>query len=667
MNIRSHIAELIQSRSAVNATVIVLVGLFVLLLGTVAPGLLSGWEERGGDGVWELRAAAAPADEEERRFVIVDIDEASIAKVGPWPWPRERMAELSRRLSALGVNLQIYDVVLPEQRADDANLASELAKRPTILAQIFSMDPGTPVAVGKLQGALASGAPRCGSPLPQAAGYIANTGGLASVPGLAAGHITPRIAQDGAVRHIAPVICFEGRAYPSLGLAAVAKAAGVEPAWSLTKGGDWWGPAWQLTHPALPGIVVPLDGNGDARLSYRLPRRALISVSAADVLAGTAPDTLFRGAWALIGATAFGIGDAVPTPHGGAVAGVEVNAQFISALLDARLPSTPRAAPVLLLVLTAAGAGVLLLALRWRRLPAIGLPLVGAMLALAFFGLHAWLQIAHDVWLGWAVPALFAFVGGVLLAAAEYARARFERERLYGNLTSYLPEPVAAEIAFREPTGIIDAQRREVTVLFADIRNFSAYCEGRPPEEAAALLHAFFTTATRVIEAHGGLVEEFVGDAVLAIWNAPEPCADHPAKALAAAQELQNETAPLFEQPPPAGLEPLALGIGIETGNALVGSFGPARRRTHTVLGETVTVAVRLQGLTVDLAQPIVLGEQVAKRLPADAVISLGSFLLEGLRTARDVYAPSSSERTLGRREGRATTRPRLISGLRKS
>jgi adenylate cyclase len=258
-------------------------------------------------------------------------------------------------------------------------------------------------------------------------------------------------------------------------------------------------------------------------------------------------------------------------------------------------------------------------------------------------------------------------MGGVLLAAGQYARARFERERLYGNLASYLPEPVAAEIAFREPTGIIDAQRREVTVLFADIRNFSAYCEGRPPEEAAALLHAFFSAATRVIESQGGLVEEFVGDAVLAIWNAPEPCPDHPAKALAAAIALQAETAPIFDQPPPVGLEPLALGIGIETGNALVGSFGPARRRTHTVLGETVTVAVRLQSLTVDLAQPVVVGEQAAQRLPKDTLVPLGSFLLEGLRTAREVYAPASAENVSGRREQRASTRPRLISGLRKS
>ena len=645
---------------------VLLAAVCVLALVGLAPGLTRGVEERVGDVIWRLGSALAPADAEERRFVVVDIDEASIASVGPWPWPRERLAALARRLAALGAGLQVYDVVLPEPRPDDAVLAAELAQQPVVLAQIFSLDPKTHVTIGLPQGALKAGAPSCASPLPQAAGFIANSPAFASVSGLAVGHITPRIAPDGAVRHLPALICFEGRAYPALGLAALVKAASAEPAWSLAAGSGWLDPAWRLTHPGLAGITVPLDENGDVRLSYRLPRRALLSVSAADVLAGKAPPELFRGAWVLVGATAFGIGDAVPTPHGGAVAGVEVNGQFISALLDARLPYAPRAAPILLLLLGLAGAAALLLAVRWRRLPVLGAPLAGVLLAAALLALHAGLQLGRNVWLGWADPAAFCLLAGVLLAAVEHARARFERERLYGNLASYLPAPVAAEIAFHEPTGTIEAERREITVLFADIRNFSAYCEGRPPEEAAALLHAFFTTATRIVESHAGLVEEFIGDAIMAVWNAPQPCRDHATQALAAACQLQAEVGALFDQPPP-GLEPLALGIGIETGSAMVGSFGPARRRTHTALGETVTVAARLQSLTADLAQPILVGEGTAAQLAKGAVVSLGSFLLEGLRTARTVYSPPLIGYSTGARDDRrAGARPRLVSGLRK-
>jgi adenylate cyclase len=661
-------AWLAASPWRLRAAAIALAALCALALAAWVPGLSRGVEERAGDMLWRLGSALAPAAEEERRFVVVDIDEASIERLGAWPWPRERLAELSRLIAALGASVQVYDVVLPEPRGGDDALAAEFARHPVVLAQIFSLDPNTTAAVGQLQGALKAGAPACVPPLPQASGFIANTPAFASISGLAVGHVTPRIAPDGAVRHLPPLICFAGRVYPSLGLAALAKAAAAEPAWALAPGSGWLEPAWRLTHPALPGISVPLDANGDTRLSYQLPRRAILSVSAADVLGGTAPGELFRGAWVLVGATAFGIGDAVPTPHGGAVAGVEVNGQFISALLDGRLPYTPRAAPAMLLLLGVAGGVLLLLAARWRRLPVLGLPLAGLVLALTLLALHAGLQLGSQIWLGWTDPAIFCLVAGVLLAAVEHARARFERARLYGNLASYLPAQVAAEIAFHEPSGVIEAERREVTALFADIRNFSAHCEGRPLEEAAALLHAFFTAANRVVEAHGGLVEEFIGDAIMAVWNAPQACPDHAAKALAAAHQLQAEIVQLFDQPPPPGLEPLAVGIGIETGSAMVGSFGPANRRTHTALGETVTIAARLQALTADLAQPILVGEGAAARLPPDAVVSLGSFLLEGMRTARTVYAPPlAGPSTRPRDERRAIPPPRLVSGLRKA
>jgi adenylate cyclase len=629
----------------VRALALLLAALCVAALAALAPGLMRGVEERVGDVLWRVGPASAPADIEERRFVVVDIDEASVSKLGPWPWPRERIAELSRRLAALGAGAQIYDIVFSEPRAGDGELAAAFARQPVVLAQIFSLDSRAPAAVGALQGALKAGAPACGPPFPQAAGYIANARLFASIPGLGVGHITPRIAPDGAVRHLPAIICHEGRAYPVLGLAALLKASSVESAFSLVAGRGWLEPAWRLTHPSLPGMAVPLDENGDVRLSYSLPRRAFVSVSAADVLAGDVPSELFRGAWVLVAATAFGIGDAVPTPHGGAVGGVEVHAHFIAGLLDGRLPYSPRAAAPLALILAAVVGVVLLLVACWRRLPTLGLPVAGLVLAAGLVAVHTSLLASLHLWLGWAHPAAFSLLAGVLLAAGEYARTRFERERLYGNLASYLPAPVAAEIAFHEPTGTIDAERREITVMFADLRNYSAYCEGRRPEEAAALLHAFFTTATRVVEAHGGLVEEFIGDAIMAVWNAPRDCPDHTTRALACAHQLQAELAPLFNQRAP-GLEPLALGIGIETGSALVGSFGPAHRRTHTALGETVTIASRLEEMTADLAQPILLGEGAAAHLPAEAVMSLGSFLLEGMRRSHVVYAPPPDRRT---------------------
>jgi adenylate cyclase len=191
-----------------------------------------------------------------------------------------------------------------------------------------------------------------------------------------------------------------------------------------------------------------------------------------------------------------------------------------------------------------------------------------------------------------------------------------------------------------------------VSVLFADIRNFSAYCEARPPEEAAAVLHAFFSTATKVIEAQGGVIEAFQGDAILAVWNGePEPgtladpaastahTSDHARRALQAAINLQAAMHGVLPDPAPAGLEPLALGIGVESGPAMAGSFGLASRRTHMVMGRTVTIASRLVDMTAELAHPILVGEGLAAQVGASGLESMGTFMLDGMRVPHHVYA----------------------------
>ncbi len=629
--------------------------LSILLLRAVAPGLVSGINEHSDGAIWRLGGS-----EEERRVVVVDIDEASLSRLGPWPWPRQRMAELLRRLADLGAGPVAFDIVFPDAKIGDDEFAKELMRHPAVLAQIFSLQSNASAATGKLQGALT--APGCSeayrsSPLPlvSAGGYIGNAGSLKSPTG----HITPRIDADGAVRHLPALICHEGRAYPALGIAALIRAAGADNALQMAPGKGLLDPAWWLSHPGLPGMRLPLASNGDIRLSYQMPRKAFISISASDVLEGRAPAHYIRGAWVLVGATAFGMGDAVPTPHGGAVGGVEVHAQFISAMLDGRLPYTPIGATLFSILLGAAGALCLLgIAIGARHpgtpatavttaahgaisMPVWGLPLIASLLAGACFALHGSLLLLQHLWLGWAEPAMFILLTGLLLAAVEHAHTRFERERLFGNLSTYLPAPVAREIAFNQASGAIQAERRQVTVLFADIRNFSAYCEGRPPEETAALLHAFFTTAVRIVAEHHGVVEELSGDAVMAVWNSHGDHPEHAAQAYAAARSMLEECNPLFPDPPPPGLEPLAVGVGLECGDALVGSFGPLGRRTHAVMGETVTVAARLTAMTGELAEPLLVGEKAATCLPESGLSSLGEFMLEGLRRPRSIYAPA--------------------------
>jgi adenylate cyclase len=608
----------------------------VLLLSALSPGFLARVDERSGDLLWRWSATADP----ERRLVIVDIDDASLAEIGAWPWPRATLAQLVRGIQSLEPSALALDMVFPESRDGDALLAGRLQARPPVaLAQILALD-GSTVESGSLQGAV--GPKGACSPVATAAtGFIGNATGLFAP---AAGHITPFISPDGAVRQLPAHICWEQRNYQPLVLSLLDAASGGQDQFALEAGAGLLGPAYVLRHQALPTLAVPVDAQGHVRVPYKRKREAFVSVSARDVLAGRAPAALFKGALVLVGATAFGLGDAVPTPHGGAVSGVEVHAQFLSGLLDGHVPETPRTQGSLQLLMALAAAAALLGVCAAGRVRAWVLPAAGVVLVALLFGVHAYALLEHDVWLGWATPASFALLASALLAVAEHARVRLERERLYRNLAAYLPEPVAARIALSEVKGVIEAERREITVLFADIRNFSAYCEGRPPEEAAAMLHVFFSTATRVVEAQQGVIEEFVGDAIMAVWNAPATCADHPKRAFDAALALLADTRELFPDQGPPGLEPLALGIGIETGQALVGSFGPSTRRTHGALGDTVTIASRLTGLTADLAQPILIGEAAAARLQAEhpdvALSTLGVFLLEGLRRTYQIFAP---------------------------
>lgn len=599
-----------------------------LVHGLAAP-VLQRLDERSADLAWKLGAER----KDERRVIIIDIDEKSLREIGPWPWPRTTQSRLIERLHEAGAGLQIYDVVFAEPRAGDEVMANSVRQRQPVLAQVFALQQGAPTQSGQLAGALPW--PGCPAPFEAAKGHLANAPLIAQAA-RHAGHITPRIAADGMLRHMPAVVCSGQGSYPALGLAALL-AGSHETDLALRRGTGWLDADWRLESMALAQGSIPLDAKGDLRVSWRLHPDSFISLSASDVLSGRVPPGLLDQAWVLVGSTAFGLHDTIATPYSGADSGVQVHAQVIAALLDGRTPHQPRIST--LLQSLAAGLGVIiLLAIRYARVPVYLLPLGGVFLAGALWFPHAWALTQASLWIGWAHPALLIVLVGLALGIAEHARSRTERDRLYTHLASYLPEPVAAALALQPPSSAITASEQQVSVLFADIRNFSAYVESRPPDEAAAVLHAFFSIASRVVQARGGVIEAFQGDAVLAVWSG-EP-ADHVRRALQAAVDLQEAMQGCLPDPAPAGLEPLALGIGVECGPAMVGSFGPANRRTHLVMGRTVTVASRLVEMTAELAHPILVGEGMAAQLGGGARLeSMGTFLLEGMRVPHHIYA----------------------------
>jgi len=638
-----------------------MLALLLALVGVVLPlawmpGLSEGLEDRVGDWAWRLGSRST----DEKRVVLVDIDEASLAEVGPWPWPRSKIAQLSDRLAAAGATVQAFDIAFPDPREGDDMLQAAWRHTPAVVAQVFSIDPAVTASVGRVSGALA--APGCPPFAPRAWGHY----GLASTllaAHTAVGHITPRVGPDGVVREIPALICDEGRAYSSLALATLLRSVQPEPGETrpayTPPAPDWrWhtaaeaspyppglAPAAWLTSPSLPGIVVPLDPAGNLRVPYALARQAMTSVSAADVLEGRLDPALLQGALVIVGATAFGIGDTIATPMAAVASGLEVHLQTVVGLLDQRIPHTPVRWPLWQGLLFAVLAGVLALAARRRGgVHARQLPLIGAGLALLLLLAAAAALLKFALWLPWVSLAAFSLLASISLATVEHALVRAQRERLSAHLGAYLPAPVAQRLMATEPSGSLQLEPREICVLVAQVRNFTAFATHGEPSEVAALLHAYCCLAVEVIERHGGVVDNVVGDCIVALWAAQADSPHGCLQAMAAAQDLVRSLQPLLASRHPVSevgaVQPLALGVGLESGPAIVGSFGPARRRAHAALGEPVSVANRIQQMTADLSIPVLLGPQLAASLPADQLEPLGDYLLEGLGKHYRLWAP---------------------------
>ena len=275
--------------------------------------------ERSTDWVWQ----ASSRDQAERRVVVVDIDDASLAEVGPWPWPRPVVAELARKLDQQGVGLKLFDVVFPDAREGTAELSQALAQRdnpgspgntgaPSVVGQVFALRNESKLRVGQPAGALPGDG--CTAPVVQAQGVIANAAGLHP----RVGHITPTLDGDGAVRRVPSLVCFDGQRYAALSVAGLLALTpdGATADVQALPGKAWWDPAWSLQVPALPGQAVGVDAAGQIRVPYRLARSSFTSVSAVDVLKDRVPSGLLAGSWVVVGASAFGLADTVPTPLG---------------------------------------------------------------------------------------------------------------------------------------------------------------------------------------------------------------------------------------------------------------------------------------------------------------------------------------------------------------
>ncbi len=587
---------------------------------------------RIGDQIWRWVGSERAI---EQRIVVVDIDEASAARYGAWPWSRQQIAELSQRIQESGAAIQIFDMVFAENKAGDERLAQQFSQQTTVLAQILAIDADDTTQMGVLQGARQA---PCASSEVHANAYIGNNKRLAE-SATVIGHITPHIDDDGVVRNLPAFVCYEQQSYPALAPAVLASAVKQPGTFKINSQDGWLQPSARIIHSAIPELNIPVNTAGDILLPWWLSRQSIVSVSARDILQNNITPGFLDGAWILVGSTAFGSGDAIPTPQAGLVDGIEVHAQLLSAILNNTIPYHPNGYALILALafVLVTLAFLMLYQLKGRMIIYGPLLLAVGILFLSLLLQTHFLQ-SEQLWIPMLPVMIFALLSGIFMAVDGYSLVWANNQKLYHHLTSYLPPQAAKWIASQDPIDSLDAHQEQALIMYIDLRNFSNWCAHLPAEQVGAILHTFYKEVTRIVQKHGGETEKYIGDAVMVLWKKADLAV------LAAAQELIKLTEEQFgDDLETQDLPPLAIGIGIEYGNVLVGSFGPAQRREYTVIGKTVSTAIKLQEMCEELAWPILIGETAANYWEAQTTLeSQGKFLLPGNPQAIEIFVPKA-------------------------
>ncbi len=568
---------------------------------------------------WQLSVRVIP----DQRFVFVDIDERSLAIEGGWPWSRARIADLVEALRASDASEVTLDMMFPDMKTGDPKLAAQLLIDPqSVVAMTFALPGNDQVTTGQLPQGRFEGL--CSQNLfPRAIGYV----GQASTLNVPAGHVVPRVESDGVLRETPAFVCFEGDAYPALALEAFMRAAGLGDAVRL-----------ELSHePVLvidESVRIPLTDRGGLRIPYHRDSASFERVSAADVLAGIID---LEGRWVVIGSSAVGLSDRVSTPLAPIEAGAFAHLRLLSTLLDQDFVVHGSTSQILVWIASAVLVAVLLVLslvrqLRWWIAPVMVVGFGGLL-----FAMIGMLQGNFLIVVGLVGPLTAVLLGGVVSTGLAFFQYRADQLAMISRLAAYLPMDVAGRIARGTRMGVVDMRAQRGTLMSLDLRNFDRWSEKLDTNLTAALLHHYVTLVSDRVRSSGGQPLQVNGARVRIFWQASVD----PERILRAAAELLTDVEQVFpDMEVDQSLPPMALMIGIEAGELLLGTYGSENSRGFTLLGDTARVVQALVRMSTELSAPCVVGPEFASQLSGERLRSLGVFLLEESETPRELFEP---------------------------
>ncbi|MDF2983051.1 MAG: adenylate/guanylate cyclase protein [Devosia sp.] len=580
---------------------------------------------------------------------VIDIDEAALAEFGQWPWPRDRLAAVTDRLTELGAAAIGFDVLFPE--ADrmspsriaaglpgvdaatlpdyDAIFAAALSRSPSILG--FSRTPSGKPLTGNPKGGFAISGPDPSERIPFLTGTAAPIPILReAAPGLAALSLNSELSA-GAVRRI-PMLWTNGsQLFPTLSVEALRLAMGIS---TIVVFGDTAAEGY-VDSIRLGDFTVPLTSEGDLWLYYSRPNPDLL-VSAADLLGPNFQQLSDRiaGNIVLVGTSASGLLDLHNTTLGDNVAGVTIHAQAIEQILSGTYLSRPDWVAGLEIVgFLALGAFMVVVVLLLG--PLVGIA-AGALSLTAAIGLSWWMFTTSGVMLDPSYPLIgltLLYLALVFFRFVTTERAKRQIRRAFGY---YVAPSLLSEIEKNGDRLKLGGEVRRITVLFSDMRGFTSLSEKLEPRRILAILNTLFGALGHEIIGRMGTIDKFIGDAIMAFWNAPVDVPDHERKALRAALAMRQKLAELNHtdafhlRADKAAVRELGIGIGISTGEALVGNMGLETRFDYSALGDTVNVASRVESACKEVGYDILVADPVRVIVSDFAFLEAGALALKG-------------------------------------
>jgi adenylate cyclase len=614
------------------------------------------------NSLYDLRVRVTMPDKVETRVVVVDINEKSLTAEGPWPWNRVKLATLVDQLfNRYGVRVVAFDMLFPEkdeasalslirdlkpfadrnrelqaqlqtaasQYESDHRFAESLKARDVVLGFAFkpAVAPDDVATIGALPQPLQiDSAPTEAIPWIEAQGFVGVLPELQSNATTAGFIDTPLIDRDGVIRRTPLVQQYHGQLYESLALAAarnalgqpqiklgVARAAGNRP---------------RLKEIQVGESRISVDASGSLLTPYRGPLQSFPYVPATAVIRGQASAAIFKDAIVLIGATAV---DRHP-------AALEAHANLITGILDQAILKRPWWSPAFEVVALTAFA--LFAALALPKLAPIarllGVAAVGSMLV----AVNLWLWTRAGLVLPLASPLVCLLATAALVLSYIYFIESRRKRWLSRVFSQYVPAEVVRELDATDAEVSLEGENREMSVLFSDVRGFTTLSEGFAPRELTRLMNELLTPLTDVIQKKRGTIDKYMGDAIMAFWGAPLPDPDHASRAVEAALQMIDTTKRMAADFASRGWPQLQIGVGISSGLMNVGNMGSQFRMAYTVLGDTVNLGSRLEGLTKQYGVGIVVSGATAQLCPNIVFRELDLVKVKGKNEPVAIYEP---------------------------